>query len=121
MDLKVMPSSNREYNYLLVMRCNKEVVEAIFQNLICAHGTNISKIYCDLDTCFKNEIMDIMTCTLGIKVNFAVWMPIRQIQLNVLFRSLAIYCTDSMDDDQCILNVKNIASFHPSNCFVKHY
>ncbi len=56
MDLKVMPSSNRGYNYLLVMRCNnsrfivteclrtrqaKEVVEAIFQNLICAHGTNI--------------------------------------------------------------------------------
>ncbi len=75
MYLKVMPSSNAGYNYLLVMRCNnsrfmteclrtrqaKEVVEAIFQNLICAHGTNISKIYCDLDTCFKNEIMDIMT------------------------------------------------------------
>ncbi|MBL0686765.1 MAG: DDE-type integrase/transposase/recombinase, partial [Sulfurospirillum sp.] len=85
MDLKVMPTSNRGYNYLLVMRCNnsrfivteclktrqaKEVVEAIFQNLICAHGTNISKIYCDLDTCFKNEIMDIMTRTLGIKVQF---------------------------------------------------
>ncbi len=47
-----------------------EVVEAIFQNLICAHGTNICKIYCDLDTCFKKEIMDIMTRTLGIKVQF---------------------------------------------------
>ncbi len=48
MDLKVMPTSNRGYNYLLVMRCNnsrfivtealktrqaKEVVEAIFQIL----------------------------------------------------------------------------------------
>ncbi len=60
MDLNVMPSSHRGYNYLLVMRSNnsryiitealktrqaKEVVEAIFQNLICAHGTNIKKIY----------------------------------------------------------------------------
>ncbi len=86
MYLKVMPSNNnRGYNYLLVMRCNnsrfivteclrtrqaKEVVEEIFQNLICTHGTNISKIYCDLATCFKNEIMDLMTHTLGIKVQF---------------------------------------------------
>ncbi len=87
MDLKVMPSSDRGYNYLLVMRCNnsryiittalktrqaKEIVEAIFQNLICAHGTNINKTYCDLDTCFKNEIMDLMTKTLGIKVQFCI-------------------------------------------------
>ncbi len=85
MDLKVLLTSNRGYNYLLVARCNnsrfivrealktrqaKEVVEAIFQNLICAHVTNISKIYCDLDSCFKNEIMEIMTRTLGIKVQF---------------------------------------------------
>ncbi len=42
----------------------------IFQNLICAYGTNISKIYCDLDICFKNEIMDLMTHTFGLKVQF---------------------------------------------------
>ncbi len=45
-----------------------KVVEAIFQNLICVHGTNISKIYCDLDMCFKPEIMELMTRTLSIKV-----------------------------------------------------
>ncbi len=108
MDPKVLPTSNRGYNYLLVMRCNnsrfivtealksrqaKEVVEAIFQNLVCANGTNISKIYCDLDSCFKNEIMEIMTCTLGIKVQFCSVEAIRQIQLNFLFRMYrGFYC-----------------------------
>ncbi len=38
--------------------------------MICAYGTKIKKIYCDLDTCFKNEIMDLMTKTLGIKLQF---------------------------------------------------
>ncbi len=62
MDLKVIPSSDRGYNYLLVMRCNnscyiitealktrqaKGVVNDIFQNLICAHGINIKIIYWD--------------------------------------------------------------------------
>ncbi len=55
-DIKVMPTSFRGYNYLLVMRCNhsrfiitdmlktrkaSEIAESIFQKLICAHGTNI--------------------------------------------------------------------------------
>ncbi len=68
LDIKVMPTSFRGYNYLLVMRCNHscfiiidclktrkatEVAESIFQKLICAHGTNIKEIYCDLDTAFK--------------------------------------------------------------------
>ncbi len=63
-DLKVMPTSFCGYNYLLVMHCNhscfitlktpkaSEVEESIFQKLICAHGTNIKEIYCDLDTAF---------------------------------------------------------------------
>ncbi len=71
MDLKVMPTSLRGYNYLLVMRCNhsrfiitdtlktrkaSEVTESLFQKLICAHS-NIKEIYCDLDIAFKNEIV----------------------------------------------------------------
>ncbi len=54
MDFKVMPTSFRGYNYLLVMRCNhslfiitdmlktrkaSEVAESLFQKLICAHGS----------------------------------------------------------------------------------
>ncbi len=69
-DHKVMPTSFRGYNYLLVMHCNHscfvitdtlkirkttEVVESIFQKLICAHGTNIKEIYCDLDTFQKQN------------------------------------------------------------------
>ncbi len=69
MDLKVVPTSFHDCNYLLVMRCNhslfiitdtlktrkaSEVAELLFQKLICAHGTNIKEIYCDLDTAFKN-------------------------------------------------------------------
>ncbi len=85
MDLKVMPTSFRGYNYLLVMRCNhsrfiitdtlknrkaSEVAESLFQKLICAHGTNIKDIYCDLDTAFKNEIVSTLFKTLGITVKF---------------------------------------------------
>ncbi len=84
-DLKVMPTSFRDYNYLLVMRCNhsqfiitdtlktrkaSEVAEYLFQKLICAHGTNIREIYCDLDTAFKNEIVSTLFKTLGITVKF---------------------------------------------------
>ncbi len=64
-----MPTSLRGYNYLLVMHCNhsrfvitdtlkirkaSEVAESLFQKLICALGTNIKDIYCNLDTAFKN-------------------------------------------------------------------
>ncbi len=85
MDLKVMPTSFHGYNYLLVMHCNhsrfiiidtlktrkaSEVAESIFQKLICAHGTNIKEIYCDLDTAFKNKIVSTLLNTLGITVKF---------------------------------------------------
>ncbi len=85
MDLKVMPTSFCDYNYLLVMRCNhscfiitdtiktrkaSEVEESLFQKLICAHGTNIKGICCDLDTAFKNEIVSTLFKTLGITVKF---------------------------------------------------
>ncbi len=85
MDLNVMPTSFRSYNYLLVMRCNhsrfiitdtlktrkaSKVVESLFQKLICAHGTNIKEIYCDLDTAFKNEIVSTLFNMLGITVKF---------------------------------------------------
>ncbi len=85
MDLKVMPTSFRRYNYLFVMHCNhscyiitdtlktrkaSEVAESIFQKLICTHGTNIKEIYCDLDTSFKNEIVSTLFKSLGITVNF---------------------------------------------------
>ncbi len=84
-DLKVMPTSFRGYNYLIVMSCNNlrciitdalktrkatEVAESIFQNLICTHGTNIKEIYYDLDTAFKNEIMRILLSSFKIKVKF---------------------------------------------------
>ncbi len=85
MDLKVMPISFSGYNYLLVMHCNHScyvitdtlktrkatnVAESIFQKLICAQGTNIKEIYCDLDTAFKNEIMTSLLNSLGITVKF---------------------------------------------------
>ena len=85
MDLKVMPTSLRGYNYILVIRCNhsrflvtdalksrkaSEIVESLFQNVICQHGTNIKEIYCDLDTAFKNEIMNILSKSLNIKIKF---------------------------------------------------
>ncbi len=85
MGLKVMPTSFRGYNYLLVMRCNhshfiitdtlktrkaSEVAESLFQKLICAHGTNIKEIYYYLDTAFKNEIVSTLFKNLGITVRF---------------------------------------------------
>ncbi len=85
MDLKVMPTSFHGYNHLLVMRCNhsrliitdrlktwkaSEVAESLFQKLICAHGTNIKEIYCDLDTAFKNEIISTLFKTLCITIKF---------------------------------------------------
>ncbi len=85
MDLKVVPTSFRGYNYLLVMRYNhsrfiitytlktrkaSEVVESLFKNLICAHGTNIKGIYCDLDTAFKNEIVSTLFKSPGITLKF---------------------------------------------------
>ncbi len=83
MDLKIVPTSFRGYNYLLVMHCNhshfiitdtlktrkaSEVAESIFQKIIFAHGTNIKEIYCDLYTAFKNEIVSTLLNTLGITV-----------------------------------------------------
>ncbi len=85
MDLKVIPTSFHGYNYLLVMRCShsrfiitdtlktrkaSEVAKSLFQKLICAHGTNIKEIYCDLDIVFKNEIVSTLFKTLGITVKF---------------------------------------------------
>ncbi len=82
MDIKVMPTSFHGYNYLLVMRCNhsrfimlktrkaSEVAESLFQKLICAYGTNIKEIYCDLDTAFKVEIVSTLFKSLGITVKF---------------------------------------------------
>ncbi len=85
MDLKVMPTSFRGYNYLWVMSCNhsryiitdtlktrkaSEVAKSIFQKLIYTHGTNIKEIYCDLDTAFKNEIVSTLFKSLGITVKF---------------------------------------------------
>ncbi len=85
MDLKVMPTSFRGYNYLLVMRCNhsrfintdtlktrkaSKVAESLYQKLICAHGRNIKEIYCDLNIVFKNEIVSTLFNTLGITIMF---------------------------------------------------
>ncbi len=81
MALKVMPIPFRGYNYLLVMRCNhshfiitdklktrkaSQIAESLFQKFICAYGTNIKEIYCDLDTAFKNKIVLTLFKTLGI-------------------------------------------------------
>ncbi len=85
MDIKVMPCSADGYNYLLVLRCNHsrfiitdalksrkavEVSESIFQNVICQHGTNIEKIYCDLDTAFKNAVLSYLLSAFGIQITF---------------------------------------------------
>ncbi len=85
MYLKVMPTSFRGYNYLLVMRCNhsgfiitdmlktrkaSEVAQSLFQKLICADVTNIKEIYCNLDTAIKNEIVSTLFKSLGIAVKF---------------------------------------------------
>ncbi len=65
MDLKVMSTSFRRYNYLLVICCNNsrfiityalntrkvtKVAESIFKKLICIHGTNI--MY-DFAACYR--------------------------------------------------------------------
>ena len=104
MDLKVMPTSFRGYNYLLVMRCNhsryivtetlksrkaSEVAESIFQKLICTHGTNIKEIYCDLDTAFKNEIVSTLFKTLGITVKFC---SVQSHQSNPAERAIQSVC-----------------------------
>ncbi len=89
-----MTCNNSRFNVTECLRTRqaKEVVKAIFQNLICANGTNISKIYCDLDTCFKNEIMDIMTHTLGIKVQFCS-VDAHQANHSGCFQaSITLYC-----------------------------
>ncbi len=82
MELKVMPTSFRGYNYLrcdnsrfiftdtLKTRKASEVAESLFQKLICAHRTNIKLIYCDLYIAFKNEIVSTLFKTLGITVKF---------------------------------------------------
>ncbi len=97
-----MPTSFRGYNYLLVMRCNhsrfiitdtlksskaSEVAESLFQKIICAHGTNIKEIYCDLDTAFKNKIVSTLLNSLGITVKFCSVSHITATQLNVPFRA----------------------------------
>ncbi len=83
LDLKVMSTSFRRYNYLMVRCCNNscyiiedalktwkatEVAESIFHKLICTQGTNITEIYCDLDTAFKNEIIRILLSSFKINV-----------------------------------------------------
>ncbi len=65
-----------------------EVAESIFQKLICAHGTNIKDIYCDLDAAFKNGIVSTLFNTLDITVNFAVFSHIKAMTtfcLNIFF------------------------------------
>ncbi len=52
----------------LKTRKASEVAESLFQKLICAHGTNIKEIYCDLDTAFKNEILSTLFNTREITV-----------------------------------------------------
>ncbi len=47
-------------------------MESISQNLICTHGTNIKEIYCDLDTAFKNDIMNTLVKAFGIKITFCI-------------------------------------------------
>ncbi len=85
MDLKILRTSFRGYNYLFIIRCNyswflitdvlksrkySEVMESFFKTLICAQGTNRKEIDCDLNTAFKNDIMTTLTNVLAIKVTF---------------------------------------------------
>ncbi len=55
---------------MLKTRKASEVAELLFQKLICAHGTNIKEIYCDLDNIFKNEIVSTLFKSLVITVKF---------------------------------------------------
>ncbi len=52
-----------------MLHYHQQVAESLFQKLVCAHGTNIKEIYCDLDTAFKNEIVATLFKTLGITVS----------------------------------------------------
>ncbi len=86
-ELKVMPTIFRGYSYLFAIHWNhsrflitdalksrnvSEVMKTIFQNLICAHSTNIKEIYCDLDTAFKNEVMNTLLNSV-LKLCFVVY------------------------------------------------
>ncbi len=51
----------------LKLRKAFEVAKSIFQKLICAHGTNMKEIYCDLDTGFKNDIISTLFNSSGIQ------------------------------------------------------
>ncbi len=101
-DLKVMPTSFHGYNYLLVMRCNhsrfiitdmlktikaSEVAKSLFKKLICAHGTNIKEIYCDLNTAFKNKNFQLYSKPWVSKSSFVVFNHIKATQLNVPYKA----------------------------------
>ncbi len=109
MDLKVMPTSFRGYNYLMVIRCTNslyiitdalktrkatEVAESIFQKLICTHGTNIKEIYYDLDTAFKIKVIRILLSSFKIKVKFC-----------------GVQSHNSNPADRSIQSISNIFSF----------
>ncbi len=98
-----MPTSFCGYNYLLVMHCNYSrfiitdalksrkasvVAESIFQKFICAHGTNIKEIYCDLDTAFKNEIVSTLFNSLGIQVIQVKFCSVQSHQSNPAERTI---------------------------------
>ncbi len=127
MDLEVMPTSFHGYNYLLVMCCNhsrfiitdilktrkaSQVTESLFQKLICAHGTNIKEIYCDLDTAFKNEIVSTLFTTLGITIKFCSVQSHQNNQSEHAIESISniiIHYITQYDKIWCIMS--NIATF----------
>ncbi len=128
MDLKVMPTIFRGYNYPLVMHCNhlhfiimdtlktrksSKVAESLFQKLICAHGTNIKEIYCDLDTAFKNEIVYTLFNSLGIQVNFCSVQSYQSNRAELTIQSISntlIHYIPIYGNLWCIM--MNMATFH---------
>ncbi len=144
MHLKVMHTSFHGYNYLLVMRCNhshfiitdtlksrkaSEVAESIFQKLICAHGTNIKEINCDLDTALKNEIVSMLLNTLGITVQFCsvqshhsnpaerAIQSVSNILINYIAKNRNLWCIKTNMATFClnilpISHLKNLSSYN---------
>ncbi len=112
MDLKVMPTSFRGYNYLLVMRCNhscyiiidtlkttiaSEVAESIFQKLICTHGTNIKEIYCDPWHCLQkwncvNSVQVIRYHSKILKCPISPKQSVSQILIHYITRYGNLWC-----------------------------
>ncbi|MEE8152756.1 MAG: hypothetical protein V3T76_06950, partial [candidate division NC10 bacterium] len=83
-DIKIMPQSSKGYTYLLIARCQLtryvvsaalpkrdavSVCEALYQKIFTVFGP-CKVIIADMDSAFKNQLVNAIFTTLGIKITF---------------------------------------------------